>query len=147
MKSFKIALIIAAIITLSLYLMSQSPLYDTSVSSSEEIDPSIVLAPKDANDALGYYNLATDYHEGKKLKRDYGKAMKNYKISCDLKYGLACLSVAYMYVNGEGVEQSREKASEYFAKACDYGYAGGCKNWNSMNGYAPEVPSITKQGE
>ena len=147
MKRVKISLIIIAIITLSLYLMSQSPLHEASVSSSEEIDPSIVLAPEDANDFLGYYDLATDYHEGKKLKRDYGKAMENYKRSCDLKYGLACLSVAYMYANSEGVEQSREKASEYFAKACGYGYTGGCKNWNSMNGYAPSVPKITKQGE
>ena len=147
MKSFKISLIIIAIITLSLYLMSQSPLYESTVSTSEEIDPSIVLAPKDANDSLGYYALATDYYEGKKIKRDYGKAMDNYKRSCELKYGLACLSVAYMYANDEGVLQSREKAFTYFARACDYGYAGGCKNWNIMNGYVPEVPNITKEGE
>jgi TPR repeat protein len=137
MKSFKMFLIIIVIITLVFYLASQSLLHDASVSSNGEIDTSIVLAPKDTNDSLGYYALAMEYHEGKKIERDYGKAMENYKRSCELKYGLACLSIAYMYANSEGVEQSREKASEYFAKACDYGYVGGCKNWNSMNGYAP----------
>jgi TPR repeat protein len=140
MKLFKIGSVMVAIITLTLYLMSQSPLHEANVSSSEVVDSSIVLAPEDENNSLGYYDLAQAYYEGKRLKRDYVKAMVHYKKSCDLKYGLACLSVAYMYANSEGVLQSKERASVYFAKACDYGYAGGCKNWNAMKGYASEVP-------
>jgi len=139
--------VLVVIVLLSVYLYTQRPQNKLSPeeNKSEEVDLRLVLAPHDENDFEGYYNLGDDYREGKKVKQDYVKAMENFKHSCDLKYGLACLDVATMYSNGTGVAQSRDKASEYFEKACDYGYAGGCKNWNIMNGYAPEVPNISQK--
>lgn len=72
-------------------------------------------------------------------------AIESYKKSCNLKYdGIACINVAVMYGNGTGTKKSRDKASEYFGKACEYGYIGGCKNWNILNGYGPEVPNVSQ---
>jgi len=44
-----------------------------------------------------------------------------------------------MYVGGDNVPKDTKKASDYYKIACNYGYAGECKNWNVLNGYGPEV--------
>lgn len=134
-------------VLLSTYLYTQRPQNKLSPeeNKSEKIDPRLVLAPHDENDFEGYYSLGNDYYAGKKIKQDYVKALENFTISCELKYGLACLEVAYLY-NGDLLgEQDKGKASEYFEKACNYGYAGGCKNWNIVNGYEPEIANISQQ--
>ena len=128
------AILMIAIFSLSVMLqgsenMTSSVEYN---STDEKIDSHIILVSDDI------YKI---YDEGEKFYKEgkYSKAIENYKKSCDLKYGIACLDVAAMYSNGTRVKKNRKKASEYYGKACDYGYAGGCKNWNILNGYAPEM--------
>jgi hypothetical protein len=78
-------------------------------------------ADEEEHDLYTYYDLGMVYYEGNKTKQNYAKALKYLNKSCDLKYGMACLQLASMYGNGTGVTKSREKTSEYYEKACDYG--------------------------
>jgi len=131
--TYFLVLVVTIILSVKLYLhfVPDEPLVNEN--PADMIDSRIVLAPSDKNDYEGYYRLAKDYYEGKKIKQDYVKVLENFSISCALKYGLACLEVAYLH-NGDLLgERDKEKASAYFEKACDYGYASGCKNWDTLN--------------
>jgi TPR repeat protein len=48
-------------------------------------------------------------------------------------YAKGCVGLGLMYVNEQGVKQDYFKAKELFGKACDGGYAIGCKNYAILN--------------
>ena len=83
-------------------------------------------------------NLANLYRDGLEgLETDAGKAMKLYQEAADENYFIGWRGIAILYKNGIGVEQSQEKAFEYYAKeaACgsvynlgvQYEYGRGCE--------------------
>jgi TPR repeat protein len=56
------------------------------------------------------------------------KALKYYKQACEYKSSRACYSVGKLYRDGIGISKSREKALEFFNKACELDKAKKRKN-------------------
>ncbi len=82
----------------------------------------------------GYRNLASLYTDGLILARDdakarelYNKALKRYQVLCDDSgVGRACHEVAGMFRRGDGIAASRDKAGEYYDRACGFGFMDSC---------------------
>lgn len=56
----------------------------------------------------------------------YAENISFYDSDCELGNYVMCFDLGLMYATGEGVEQSRLKATEYFEKACVRGSTEGC---------------------
>src|SRR5688572_20464735 len=48
--------------------------------------------------------------------------------------GPACFEAGTSYESGRGVEKSQETASDYFVRACDMNFAGGCAGAAMLSG-------------
>ena len=59
-------------------------------------------------------------------KGDYQKAVQLLQKACDSGEALGCLSLGYLYQNGQGVRQDCQKVAQLYQKACDSGEIGGC---------------------
>ncbi|NUM36347.1 MAG: SEL1-like repeat protein [Candidatus Brocadiae bacterium] len=70
-----------------------------------------------------YNTEANKYYYAKDgVTKDFNKAFQMYKTSADLGDGYASYSVAYMYKEGEGVEENYKMAKKYYQKAFESGY-------------------------
>ncbi|MBR4716448.1 MAG: sel1 repeat family protein, partial [Lentisphaeria bacterium] len=63
---------------------------------------------------------------------DYEAAEKHFRAAAELGYGAAQTNLAWMYANGQGVEQDLNEAAKWFRKAAEQGFdmaqfnLGGC---------------------
>lgn len=62
------------------------------------------------------------------IDKDYSSAALAYSMSCDLGNAVSCNELGLLYENGNGVEQSRIKANEYYKVACNGKEKYGCYN-------------------
>ena len=69
------------------------------------------------------YCLAHMYHNGYGCAKDVGKAAKLCIEAADNGHPDACYDTGVLYLEGDGVERSYQKALDYFLKARDLGVA------------------------
>ena len=43
-----------------------------------------------------------------------------------------------LYYGGKGVKANKNKAKEFFSKACDLGFQDGCENYKEMVNSSPK---------
>ena len=83
-------------------------------------------------------DLAAAYSLGLGVEQDEQRAYEIDRELCEEKdYGPACGSLGFTYALGKaGFEKDEGRALEYFVRACDLEYAGGCEragqHWNSL---------------
>ncbi len=84
-------------------------------------------------EAFTYYscNALGHIYEGKYedkeyIFRDYSKAIKLYKRSCESVYQFGCENLANMFYEGKGTGKDDFEAFKYYKKACDATYGEGC---------------------
>jgi TPR repeat protein len=74
---------------------------------------------------LGWYN-----ERGRGLPKNVKKAVKLYDQACQGSMAVACRALGMIYARGDiGIERNKtnkEKARDYFAKACELGLAAAC---------------------
>ena len=61
------------------------------------------------------------------------KAAELYQKACDSGNAVGCLSLGFLYENGQGVRQNFSTAKEYYGKACDLGLQLGCDDYRKLN--------------
>ncbi|UZJ42776.1 hypothetical protein OO006_09600 [Prosthecochloris sp. SCSIO W1101] len=59
--------------------------------------------------------------------------MKRYKLAAAEGNPEAQYNIGVMYYNGQGVGQDKEKAKEWFGKACDNGFQRGCDKFRELD--------------
>jgi TPR repeat protein len=67
--------------------------------------------------------IGDEYYDN---RGDFKKAFPYYKRACDLNHGLGCANLAFMYLNGEGVDTDYSKALDYYLKSCNLKSGKGC---------------------
>jgi TPR repeat protein len=82
----------------------------------------------DCNDGKGDPMACHQVGEFLSLVRDDRvRAGKVFEKNCtDQKYSASCFNLAKLYMTGKGVEQSDEKAEDYFKQSCTGGHLYGC---------------------
>ena len=65
------------------------------------------------------YNLGVLYRHGKGVKRDYGEAVRLFKIAVSKNYKRAFYSLAFLYENGKGVAKDDHEAARLYKLAVD----------------------------
>lgn len=65
-------------------------------------------------------------------KKDYLKAIKAYDIVCQQQYVPACLQMAVMFENGQGIPKNLENALDIYTKACYLGYDKSCNDMKRL---------------
>ena len=84
-------------------------------------------------EAKKFNELGEDYYYGRNGKRkDFKKAVTNYRKAAEQGYAEAQKNLAYMYDNGKGVEQSYTEAVKWYRKAAEQGYAAAQFNLANM---------------
>lgn len=87
---------------------------------------------------LGTIGLqADDFIDGTKayLDKNYKKAFKLYKKSCDGCNSMGCVSVGALYWGGKGIKQDYYEAKYYYQKSCNAGNPIGCEHLGSLYYY------------
>ncbi|HCX11425.1 MAG TPA: hypothetical protein DHU81_14015, partial [Hyphomonas sp.] len=56
----------------------------------------------------------------------------NYRKACDGKVAEACSGLAYLTVQGRGMDADTARARQLYDKACDYGDVSGCAAYGNM---------------
>jgi serine/threonine protein kinase len=89
----------------------------------------------DAGDFASCSNLAYIYEMGWQVSRDFSRAVAIYSKSCDAGNALACNRAGQLYAEGRtglptgfSKDKDKEKAKEFFSKACTLGFQQGCAN-------------------
>jgi len=59
-------------------------------------------------------------------KKEFSKALKLYKMTCDNNIALGCRNLAIAYRSGEGISRDMDKAIKLYKKACALGDKGSC---------------------
>ena len=59
----------------------------------------------------------------------HASTLSAMQTACDNKIAEACYHFGILYEQGSGVSQDKNKAKEYYLKACEYGYDNACKNF------------------
>jgi len=71
--------------------------------------------------------------------RDYSKAAALYKKSCDGEVAKGCVNLGSLYANGQGVEQNKIKAYQYWMEAAKMGNTGAQHNLGILCRQNPEA--------
>jgi hypothetical protein len=80
-------------------------------------------------------------------KAGYDAAQTSAKVGqCKDGDAKACFDVAVTYQNGTGAPRDGAKAADYFALACDLGFAGGCAGAAQLTADANEMTQFLKKG-
>lgn len=64
--------------------------------------------------------------------KNYEKALNLWQSACEKNDARACNVLALMYDNGEYVKENKNRAKEFYKKACDTGDDVGCKFYKKM---------------
>ena len=83
--------------------------------------------------AVGCFNAAVLYHEGKGVNQDFAKAAGLFERACWSDDADSCNNLGAQYANGQGVKQDISRAAELYKKACTAGLAMACNNLNALN--------------
>jgi TPR repeat protein len=54
--------------------------------------------------------LGVNYWEGTEVEQDFGKALEYYHAAAKLNYPKAFFNLGVCYMNGQGVEENKEKS-------------------------------------
>lgn len=68
------------------------------------------------------------------LPSNWSSVLEQNTRACDNGDANKCLTLANTYYYGNGVEPNREKAKEFYKKACDRGNTDGCSAFTNLNG-------------
>lgn len=82
----------------------------------------------DDGNAMGCFNLGSEYSRGTGVTKDDTHAAALYKKACDGGCFPACFSLAISYGNGAGVNRDDAQALFLTRRACDGGFATACVN-------------------
>ena len=91
-----------------------------------------VRARADAGDANEQYNLAFMYHQGQGIARDYGEAVRWYRLAAAQGYLSAQYNLGIIYDNGRGVAKNAAEAVRWYLLAADQGHASAQYNLGFM---------------
>ena len=80
------------------------------------------------NNAVGFYNLALCYANGRGCITDMKKAVELYEKAADMGVPQAMTNLAVLYINGDNVEQNEEKGFELFMKAAELDHGSAMRN-------------------
>lgn len=83
--------------------------------------------------------LGLDYYEGKKIPKDYEKAIFFFKKALKYENRIAYFFLGSMYEKGEGVEKNYPKAIRFYNKAAKQGYIPALYNLAIMYYYGRGV--------
>lgn len=72
--------------------------------------------------------LELPFWEGPEVDQDFGRTFTHYSESAEMGSPEAFLNLGVSYMNGQGVEENKEKAFQYFCKAAKLGNADGMYN-------------------
>jgi TPR repeat protein len=81
-----------------------------------------------ANPQSGLYEMGVDSFK----KKDYVSARFLFTQGCDAGEMKACNYLGYLYAQGLGGEQDREKARNIYQHACDQGILSSCASLGSL---------------
>ena len=87
----------------------------------EEAFP-LLLETANSGDAKSQYLLGIMYKKGRKVPKDYCKALEWYQKAAEQGYDLAQYALGKMYEDGHGVPKDCSKALEWFQKAAEQGH-------------------------
>ncbi len=96
---------------------------DKAKSIYNRINPT--LEKKCLNNNTDACNILSSYYFNQKNSK---KVVIFSKKSCDLKNGIGCNNLGYIYSRGIGVKKDERKASLLFEKACNFSETLGCTN-------------------
>lgn len=96
---------------------------------------------KAALDSTYYQNKLGDfYHHGDAkafIEPQYAKAREWYEKAASKEHIISQLTLAKMYEKGAGIRQDKEKAKEWYGRACDQGKKHGCDDYRRLNEESP----------
>ena len=103
-------------------------MYEFGEGVEKDLAKAVELYQRSADQGESYplFVLAEMYENGYGVYRSLSKAVELYHKACendDNIFSQAAYRLGYAYYDGEGVEQNKETALEYFQKAYDYGYS------------------------
>jgi TPR repeat protein len=81
-----------------------------------------------ANPQSGLYDMGVDSFK----KKDYVRAKFLFTQACDAGEMKACNYLGYLYAQGLGGDQNREKARDLYQRACDKGTLSSCASLGSL---------------
>ena len=81
-----------------------------------------------ANPQSGLYDMGVDSFK----KKDYAQCQVSVYPACDLGEMKACNYLGYLYAQGLGGDQDREKARDVYQRACDQGTLSSCASLGSL---------------
>ncbi len=87
---------------------------------------------KQAPDPRANFNLGQHYRQGYGVKRDYKKAIINYKIAAKQGHADASNSLGYMYRNGLGIKANKQIARDYYIEAATKGNVYAINNLGTL---------------
>ena len=79
-----------------------------------------------ARDGESCFLLASLYHAGRGVAKDYGRAVALFRQSCESGWLGGCSGLGECYRAGQGTAADPEKAIAYFEKACRGGVVPSC---------------------
>ena len=89
-------------------------------------------ATSEAGDAEAQFLLASQYHEGQGVPRDYVRAAALYRAAAEQGHAEAQLELGNMYHDGQGVPQDYVRAAALYQAAAEQGYAPAQLNLGGM---------------
>jgi TPR repeat protein len=96
------------------------------VSLVQRNGPHILQPDCDRGDGESCFVLASLYHAGGGVPRDYTRAVSLFQASCKDGWPRGCGGVGECYKTGRGVAADLAEAARYFEKACRGGVAASC---------------------
>ena len=84
--------------------------------------------------------LGTMYHQGEQVPRDYGQALRWYRLAAQQGSSQAQANLGVMYAEGQGVEQDYASAADWFLKAAERGNKLAQHNLGLLYGRGQGVP-------
>jgi len=87
-----------------------------------------IIAIKDENSSLTYYELGLKYYKGKDVEQNRSKAIGFFEKACDLNDNKSCTNLGSIYKDGKGVKKDKTEAIKFYKKACDLNSSVACSN-------------------
>jgi TPR repeat protein len=95
---------------------------------SGEFDGKTPSSGTRANPQSGFYDMGVDSFK----EKDYVSARMLFTLACDAGEMKACNYLGYLYAQGLGGDQDREKARDVYQKACGQGTLSSCASLGSL---------------
>ncbi|MEO1270052.1 MAG: protein kinase, partial [Myxococcota bacterium] len=116
-------------------------MYEHGVGTTQDIQKAFELYEQSCqNYARGCVYLGRMYQRGQAVRKDEERSVLFFEKACTGKDGLGCRELGLMHQEGKGgLKASPDKASELFARSCDYKHSKGCERLRALCAQHPKA--------